>query len=492
MRHSLAIFGVCLILLPGGHRPAVALDASQCWFGAPAGEQALCGEVVVPASEQAGAARLAVVVLKARTKQPAGDPVLFIEGGPGASPFGLGGGDEERMDGWWTATQPIRASRDVILFDPRGVGRSRPAADCPELDALAEAGRALPTAERDRVEATAARACAARLVQAGIPPASLTTPRSAADAFAVARAVGARSINLLAVSYGTRVAFAMLRHPELPVRTAVLDGVYPPDANPSEAEAWLAQRGMKRLLDDCAANRVCRGAFPELEKRFMARLTQLAARPAEIPASIAVTGQRMRLTAGAVLDALLAMMAQAEELPRLPSVVDEVARGQYRAIAPWLRTRWFADPETAEGVALSIECRETVNAADPAEAAAVAKRAAPFDAILGENPGPRLCAAWIPGVSAPGERLAVPSTAPILLLSGAYDSVTPPEWADRAAVTLPNARHVVFRSAGHIVTTARLCAMNMAARFMESADAKTVPVCGEAARPPVFSAVRAR
>ena len=89
------------------------------------------------------------------------------------------------------------------------------------------------------------------------------------------------------------------------------------------------------------------------------------------------------------------------------------------------------------------------------------------------------------GHQEPAERLPVASPVPVLLLSGAYDPVTPPDWGDRAAATLPKSRHLVFRAASHIVTSGEDCAMAAAVTFVEQ---ETVPatVCPGAGKPPVF------
>jgi pimeloyl-ACP methyl ester carboxylesterase len=38
---------------------------------------------------------------------------------------------------------------------------------------------------------------------------------------------------------------------------------------------------------------------------------------------------------------------------------------------------------------------------------------------------------------------------PVLLVSGQYDPVTPPEFGDRIAKSLPLARHIVVANSGH-------------------------------------------
>ena len=114
-----------------------------CWFTVPDGEAALCGTVAVPERRDRAnsrSLRLPVAVLLSTARQPDPDPLLFLEGGPGASPFGSGEATEERMEVWWELSAPFRRTRNLILFDPRGVGRAEPDTDCPELDAVGGIG----------------------------------------------------------------------------------------------------------------------------------------------------------------------------------------------------------------------------------------------------------------------------------------------------------------------------------------------------------------
>lgn len=449
-----------------------------CIGEVPPGELATCGWVELPERRGEPARRphrLPVMVLRSRALPPAPDPVLYLEGGPGLSPFGPADGVDERMEAWWSSTVGFRRTRDVILYEPRGAGRADPAADCPELDRLA-AGPALHPRRRDTLEAGAVAACADRLHRTGPDPAGLSTPTAAEDALAVADALGVGAINLYALSYGTHVGLEVIRRGGLRVRSAVLDGVFPPDVNAREEQAALAHRAFRRLFEDCAANRRCRAAFPDLETRVAERLRRLERAPGKLPAG--------PLTAAMVVDAVLSAMADGEPVAELPELLDAVARGRYDRLLSWLRPSWTGDPDAAEGLALSIECRETVNAADPARVAAGLARWAPF--VPADDPGPRLCAGWPAGDPDPAERLPVASPVPVLLLSGAYDPVTPPDWGERAASTLPRGRHVVFRSAGHGVTLLDACAAAMAVRFIERPDPAALVPCPAASRPPAF------
>lgn len=457
----------------------------ECWFSVPPGERADCRMVEIPAGGGMGAVEIAAVALKARTPTPESDPVLFIEGGPGASPFGADEDEvEERMESWWSRSVQLRRERDLILFDPRGVGRSRPSGDCPELDVVADTGR-VGTEERDRLEAGAARACAKRMISQGLDPAGLSTVLAASDAFAVARAFDATALNLFAVSYGTRVALAMTREPAVPLRAAILDGAYPPDLSALEEAPKTAASVVHRILDDCAANRVCRGVHPDLEARFAARIKALDEKPADV--RVAGFG-KSRVDAGAALEAIGAAATEGDDPGRLPGILDRVAGGRLNDLVPWLRSPWFGDPETAEGVALSIECRENIRVADPTRLAQAVKRWEPMGAVLSEDPGPRLCADWPGGAAPPNERPPVASSVPTLVLSGTYDGVTPPEWGDRVAATLSRSKHVVYRARGHMVAWSTPRSAAMAAEFFHRPDPTTLVVDPDAAKPPSFPA----
>lgn len=476
-----------------GSGPAAAearFTPGPCWFTVPDGEAALCGTVAVPERRDrpnSRSLRLPVAVLLSTARQPAPDPLLFLEGGPGASPFGSSEATEERMEVWWELSAPFRRTRNLILFDPRGVGRAEPDTDCPELDGVAPTRGTRPQTREQRAtaERAAVSACAARLEAAGLDGTQFSTPVAAEDALDIATALGAQRVNLFAVSYGTRVGLEILRRQGSRVRAAVFDSVYPPDVNAQEDAAWLAQRTYRRLFDDCAANRSCRSAFPDLEKRFLDLVERLDRNPVDLVVGDHETRRALRLTGGVAIAAGLEALAISEAVPLVPTVIDRAARGHYAALAEWAPINWLGDPEVADGLAFSTECRESVNSADPLKRADGARRYAPYGLVAADDPGQRVCRLWPAGHQEPAERLPVASPVPVLLLSGAYDPVTPPEWGDRAAATLPKSRHLVFRAASHIVTSSEDCAMAAAVTFIEQ-EAVPATVCPGATKPPVF------
>jgi pimeloyl-ACP methyl ester carboxylesterase len=83
------------------------------------------------------------------------------------------------------------------------------------------------------------------------------------------------------------------------------------------------------------------------------------------------------------------------------------------------------------------------------------------------------------------------SDIPVLLLSGAYDPVTPPDWAADTATHLANSRHFEFLGAGHVPSGSDACAARYVAAFFDDPDPANLapPDCPLFLEPADFSSV---
>ncbi|MFF0075975.1 alpha/beta hydrolase [Streptomyces sp. NPDC005494] len=152
-------------------------------------------------------------------------PLLVNPGGPGGS--GLS------MAGFVAASLPakVAAQYDVIGFDPRGVGKSRPALDCvPKYfapvrpDTVPDSYEAKKTA-RNRAASFAA-ACGEK--HGDLLP-FMDTVSAAKDLDVVRRALGADRINYFGYSYGTYLGAVYAKLFPERVRRLVLDSIVDPD-----------------------------------------------------------------------------------------------------------------------------------------------------------------------------------------------------------------------------------------------------------------------
>ena len=190
-----------------------------------------------------------VAVLKANTLSPQPDPLLIVAGGPGQAASALAPFASRLIE--------VRRTRDVVLVDQRGTGRSAPL-DCAAFKPDDDAKDALDVDPLPK-----ARACVEELRGRGIDLAQYTTAAWIADLEAVREALGVPRWNLWGGSYGSRVALEYVRRHPQRVRTAILDGVAPPSLKISLGRVAHARARDRRPLRRVPrVERLCRARTP--------------------------------------------------------------------------------------------------------------------------------------------------------------------------------------------------------------------------------------
>lgn len=318
-----------------------------------------CGVLSVPENWRVPDGRrldIHYAVLRSTAEAPAPDPVLYLEGGPGSATLVSAAFYADLF-------APLRAERDVVLFDQRGTGVSSPLR-CAEwtLDDLfavdlgdepivedgadSDATPASAPAEVESANAPtdpdalldAARAavadgmarCAQQLVSAGIDLRQYNSIASANDAVALLHVLGYDRANLYGISYGTRLALVIARdHPDAGIRSIVLDSTFPPEVHGFEQYPAEPHEVVIQLFADCALDAACSAAYPDIKARFIRLLDELGRRPIALDDGTQV-GQ----------DELIAVMQGLNGaigvVPWIPRLVAELEAGE---TATWLAIR---------------------------------------------------------------------------------------------------------------------------------------------------------
>jgi pimeloyl-ACP methyl ester carboxylesterase len=191
---------------------------------------AQCGNLSVPLdyANPAGP-HITIAVSRVRATAPAAKrqgPLLINPGGPGDS--GL------TQSAYLASALPkdVAATFDLIGFDPRGVGHSRPALVCSRGYQSGVRPRYTPRSARDPVIQTWLKRSAdfARACQQSQPAllAHLTTVDAAKDLDQLRRALGVRRINYYGFSYGSYLGQVYATLFPTHTRRLVLDGVVDP------------------------------------------------------------------------------------------------------------------------------------------------------------------------------------------------------------------------------------------------------------------------
>ncbi len=461
--------------------PVPRFEPDACLLPTPEAYTVECGYLVVPedrANPDSPAIRLALAIFRSNNPDKASDPLVYLEGGPGGSALKITGGSFDQV------FAPYARYRDVILLDQRGVGFSQPALDCPEMYSYLVSSLAGDlTVDEDIAQLmSAVSACGSRLAASGANLSAYNSAASAADLRDLAAVLGYDQINLIGISYGTRLALTVMRdHPEI-VRSAVLGGLFPPQVSLAADTPANVNRALSALFAACAADADCAAAYPDLEARFYELVARLNAEPASVKIidPVAQTPFDALVNGDELYSALSLMLYNANLLPQLPQGIAAAYNGDYSALSNYLLLTLATENFISRGMFLSVQCAEDA-AFDPPDALEANIAAFPFLESFLRRGGDfaDICAVWDSGTADPVENEPVSSDVPALLVSGEYDPVTPPAWGELAAETLPNAVHVVISNASHDALSTD-CAVELAVAFLNDPAVELNTSCAAA------------
>jgi pimeloyl-ACP methyl ester carboxylesterase len=460
------------------------LEKTPCWFSIPAGHMATCAYLYVAedrAAADSGEIRLPVARLQTLGRPVAVDPVLFINGGPG----GDAGLDANGIESWfWYVDNTAwMQKRDFILMDVRGTGLTKPNLNCPEMDHDSTGNKSPGFAGWIDRMLKNADACRDRLVGEGRRLAAYNSKSAAEDIVDLMTAAGIDSLNIYGASYGSRIAFSLLRdHPER-VRSLVLESVLPPDADLVIQQQVGFGDVVNHIAAKCAADPACNQRYPDLEVRFRTRLEALNRSPMQIEIFDPTAKRKGKypLVGLDLVDVLFDLLYGSESLRYMPTLLDGLSRGDEASLRGWYQEyllRTSGPDSTSEGVYYSFACAEQVAHVDMRDAAAAAARYALYndDGMVGFSDY-LICPRW-PSPGVPESELEpVASDKPVLLLSGELDPVTPPSFAEMAAATLRNSYHFVLPNAGHAPLSHSLCANEIAEAFLDDPTQRPAAAC---------------
>lgn len=456
---------LCLALLAGlpmasQARTLGSLTFTPCTLTAPqaaASVEAQCTTLDVPENHAAPDGRRIALALAwvPATDEAEADPVFMLAGGPGQSA-------RETFPGIAPAFAETRRKRHVLLLDQRGTGESNRLA-CRDTE-----GRSAVT---DEATPEAGQAFAERCRDELLARADLrfyTTTDAVADLDAVRAAIGAEKINLVGISYGTRVAQQYARRHPAHTRALVLDGVVPNTLVLGNEHARNLEAALDLHFARCAEGTTCHARFGPPRELLTGLLRRLG--EASVPVSYRDpnTGElrdedytRGHLAGLVRLYSYIPMAAA-----MLPLLLHEAEQGQLAPLAAQTRliSRQMSE-QIMHGMQLSVMCTE--------DAAGFAEDAAAEGSVLGGefvDFARAQCAVWPSGDKPADFNQPLTGDVPALLLSGEFDPVTPPRYGDAVAATLPNARHLVLRGQGHNVIPVG-CTPRLMARFLDTADA---------------------
>lgn len=470
MRFRFCLAALILLLTPAALSAQAAIAAAKC-ANPPAGFAIHCGYVRLP-QDYAKAAGDSIAIyfmqIKAKDRLPKSDPLVYLVGGPGSS------GSQLMQTSFRKYLNAFADERDIIIIDQRGTGESAPRLYCDEVwERLAEILQS-HHAEHAELMLDILSACHQRLKRAGVRFESFHSQNSARDIVNVLRALGYEQWNLVGVSYGSRLALEMMRvYPEA-LRSVILDSVYPPQADIFLDAYYHGERALNVMFDACARSEGCRARYPDLETVFHSLYERLNQEPAFATFSppqyqtleVEISGYRL-------YDWVFSWLYEVSSIQRIPQLLYDLDRG-FTQNAVRLGVAYEANMTTLSlGMHYSVQCQEEYDSALNRDYFGMLE-AHPHLAgyvrypVEGVATLARLCRLWQAQPRPLSVNDPVVSDVPALLLSGNFDPITPPAYADMAGETLTTVYNFVFPHVGHAVLGSDRCAVEIAVAFINA------------------------
>lgn len=446
-----------------------------------------CGTVEVPENRLDPESRmitLAVARLHSVAADPAPDPVVQLEGGPGFPSL-------ESVGGY--AKSSILEHRDYIIWDQRGTGFSEPNLDCTETNEAVWQIFATtdPADQEGKVIEDSLRACRKRLVGDGLDLDGYNTVQNAADLADLRVALGIDEWNLRGISYGSALAMETIRHHPDGVRSVLLDSVVPPDApfgGVGRGESALLS--FEQLYRACADDTACHDAYGDLHALFEKAAARLDAEPYRTTVEDPATGEQrpVAITGQDLWAGLFNAMYDETLIPALPGAAKSIASGD-TGIIDALAERGipFAAGQT-EGMTASVDCADRQRLLSPDVVDPFLAKHPELGALVHLTLPETGCPEWDVASVPPGFNQLLRDDevdVPVMVMAGRFDPITPVAGTRRVAKAL-GTDLLLFPNAGHGAVTSSTCARDIWFAFLDDPTTTPDTACMDDLGPPDF------
>ena len=235
---------------------------------------ALCGSVPVPenhANPTGSTIEIAYIILKATTVNPSEPPLIYFSGGPGGKSLTAG-----TVQGW--SNHPIRNSRDIILFDQRGIGYSTPLPNF-GAEAFDIFAQDLTFAEEEHAYTDLLDEKNRFIHDQGRQLQFYNSFQNASDVGLLMDHLGGEQYNLYGVSYGTRLARIVQDLFPNKVHASILNSPSPLNSDFLADRITNYNNALKKIFAYCEQNESCSSNYPDLRSMYLKTIEGLKKDP---------------------------------------------------------------------------------------------------------------------------------------------------------------------------------------------------------------------
>lgn len=366
---------------------------------------------------------IAVAVLKNTSNKTDTNPVIYIEGGPGAG--GING-----IWGW--LKHPLRVNCDIILADVRGTGFSLPKF-CPDLGKkfLEILAKNQNTAQDEKQKVLAAAACRQDLLVRDIDINEYNSKSIAKDLNALKKALGYNNWNVYGTSYGTYTAQVYANDFPQDIKSLVLNSSISDIADYYNLNTANYASSLEKVFNACKNDPNCNRQYPDLENVYYKTIEKLEKKPitVKVDQKIIPSGE-FTYNAQDYKISIQQALYQKKLIELLPLLITEFNRGNKNTLSS-LTAAFSGALSLDYGQYYCVSCNETIpyNSIKTFDS-----NAAKYKKLKGGLSFYKsdflVCDKWNLG------NMTVPKTkndlsnlsslqAPVLVLSGNFDPITP-------------------------------------------------------------------
>ena len=388
------------------------------------------------------------VVLPAIDSSQDNQPLMFLAGGPGQAAA-------ELAAPIYKGFNEIRKTRDLILIDQRGTGKSHPlqCEDSLEIDPY--------TSIPEDFSITDIEQC---LSQLSGELSQYNSENAIRDFDAIRAALGHQQVHIYGGSYGTRAGLVYMRMFPESIKSVVLDSVGPIEV-PIGLFGKSAEQSFTKLLENCQNDIACAVQYPNLAKEFSEITEKLSLAPVTVEVAHPTLGTNTKFTISKdkFISSIQMQLYSMQTRSLVPLLVHQAYLGDFKPLAGLI-----AQGEGGMGIYIGLHFNIVCNEDLPKISAEMKADDADNSFAKGMSLEmiSKACSAWPKYQPSSDFYQTVTADIPTLILSGELDPVTPASNGDKTDKSLPSSHHIVSKNNAHIVASTP-CGINIVNEFLE-------------------------
>ncbi|SHL04293.1 alpha/beta fold hydrolase [Flavobacterium chilense] len=369
--------------------------------------------------------KIAVAILKGTESNAASNPIVYIEGGPGA-------GGIKGIAGWFS--HPLRKKSDIVLIDVRGTGFSSPKF-CPDLGKtfLEILAKNQNKKQDEQQKAVAAMLCKEDLINRNIDINAYDSKAIAKDLNALKSLLKYENWNVYAISFGTYTAQVYANDFPQDIKSLILDSSISDISQYYNLNTKNYMSSLERVFKDCENNPDCNKRYPNLEATYYATIVKLEKNPITVKTDKKIIPSgNFTYNAEDFKVAIQQCLYQKKLIPVLPLLITQFNTGNKSALSALVSS--FSGALSLDyGAYYCVSCNEAIPFNSVSE----------FDKNAGKYPKLKgglsfyrsdflVCDKWNSGIIKKDKvandlsNLSALSV-PVLVFSGKFDPITPIE-----------------------------------------------------------------